>query len=124
MTECPPGVKTKQWARRQKEWRSVHNRDQKKSEEINAPAANRTRGPSMATMDFTTKPLALLVVDRRLGQNPRLLAHIKSLTCNNRNLSFPHGAKHSKIDDGHSQFATDQIRHITSNSCWCMPGTM
>ena len=25
----------------------------------NAPAANRTRGPSMATMDFTTKPLAL-----------------------------------------------------------------
>jgi hypothetical protein len=25
-----------------------------------APAANRTRGPSMATMDFTTKPLALL----------------------------------------------------------------
>ncbi|KAK1782450.1 hypothetical protein QBC45DRAFT_318533, partial [Copromyces sp. CBS 386.78] len=24
-----------------------------------APAANRTRGPSMATMDFTTKPLAL-----------------------------------------------------------------
>ena len=26
----------------------------------NALAANRTRGPSMATMDFTTKPLALL----------------------------------------------------------------
>ena len=25
-----------------------------------APAANRTRGPSMATMDFTTKPLALI----------------------------------------------------------------
>jgi hypothetical protein len=27
-----------------------------------APAANRTRGPSMATMDFTTKPLALFGV--------------------------------------------------------------
>ncbi|KAK1783024.1 hypothetical protein QBC45DRAFT_317221 [Copromyces sp. CBS 386.78] len=29
-----------------------------------APAANRTRGPSMATMDFTTKPLALVDVKR------------------------------------------------------------
>ncbi|KAK1776362.1 hypothetical protein QBC45DRAFT_333045, partial [Copromyces sp. CBS 386.78] len=28
-----------------------------------APAANRTRGPSMATMDFTTKPLALFELD-------------------------------------------------------------
>jgi hypothetical protein len=26
----------------------------------NASAVNRTRGPSMATMDFTTKPLMLL----------------------------------------------------------------
>ena len=28
---------------------------------ISAPAVNRTRGPSMATMDFTTKPLALFL---------------------------------------------------------------
>ncbi|KAL0467602.1 hypothetical protein QR685DRAFT_448655, partial [Neurospora intermedia] len=34
----------------------------------NAPAANRTRGPSMATMDFTTKPLAPLVIDEELEQ--------------------------------------------------------
>ncbi len=27
-----------------------------------APAENRTRGPTMATLDFTTKPLALLVI--------------------------------------------------------------
>ena len=26
-----------------------------------ASAANRTRGPSMATMDFTTKPLTLVI---------------------------------------------------------------
>ncbi|KAL0468629.1 hypothetical protein QR685DRAFT_413487, partial [Neurospora intermedia] len=31
-----------------------------------APAANRTRGPSMATMDFTTKPLALCVVGHKI----------------------------------------------------------
>ncbi|KAK1782736.1 hypothetical protein QBC45DRAFT_318115 [Copromyces sp. CBS 386.78] len=31
--------------------------------EMTAPAANRTRGPSMATMDFTTKPLAPCGVD-------------------------------------------------------------
>ncbi|KHE78530.1 hypothetical protein GE21DRAFT_1060046 [Neurospora crassa] len=36
----------------------------KKTKKIRvAPAANRTRGPSMATMDFTTKPLALCGVD-------------------------------------------------------------
>ena len=34
----------------------------------NAPAANRTRGPSMATMDFTTKPLALVIVVEGLVQ--------------------------------------------------------
>ena len=35
-------------------------KEQKKAKEHeDAPAANRTRGPSMATMDFTTKPLAL-----------------------------------------------------------------
>ena len=28
----------------------------------NAPAGNRTRGPTMATLDFTTKPLALNLV--------------------------------------------------------------
>ncbi|KAK1774512.1 hypothetical protein QBC45DRAFT_337392 [Copromyces sp. CBS 386.78] len=33
----------------------------KNPRESNAPAANRTRGPSMATMDFTTKPLALVI---------------------------------------------------------------
>ena len=27
-------------------------------EKENAPAENRTRGPTMATLDFTTKPLA------------------------------------------------------------------
>jgi hypothetical protein len=35
----------------------------RRQKEVVAPAANRTRGPSMATMDFTTKPLALVVVD-------------------------------------------------------------
>ncbi|KAL0467459.1 hypothetical protein QR685DRAFT_448472, partial [Neurospora intermedia] len=37
-------------------------RQKKKCKKRNriAPAANRTRGPSMATMDFTTKPLALI----------------------------------------------------------------
>jgi hypothetical protein len=29
-------------------------------EKIHAPAENRTRGPTMATLDFTTKPLALV----------------------------------------------------------------
>ena len=35
---------------------------------VNAPAGNRTRGLSMATTDFTTKPLALAsyVLDRSL----------------------------------------------------------
>ncbi|KAI0447882.1 hypothetical protein F4803DRAFT_498026 [Xylaria telfairii] len=31
------------------------------SREKHASAVNRTRGPSMATMDFTTKPLMLVV---------------------------------------------------------------
>ena len=30
----------------------------------NASAVNRTRGPSMATMDFTTKPLMLLLAEK------------------------------------------------------------
>jgi hypothetical protein len=29
---------------------------------IHAPAENRTRGPTMATLDFTTKPLALAAI--------------------------------------------------------------
>ena len=36
-------------------------RKMQKKRKSNAPAANRTRGPSMATMDFTTKPLALMI---------------------------------------------------------------
>ncbi|KAL0474491.1 hypothetical protein QR685DRAFT_432247 [Neurospora intermedia] len=35
----------------------------KRKKKTVAPAANRTRGPSMATMDFTTKPLAPHGVD-------------------------------------------------------------
>ena len=30
------------------------------AKDILAPAENRTRGPTMATLDFTTKPLVLL----------------------------------------------------------------
>ena len=45
-------------------WQSPERRRRNKMEVAKkckriAPAANRTRGPSMATMDFTTKPLAL-----------------------------------------------------------------
>ena len=29
---------------------------------INAQARNRTGGPTMATLDFTTKPLALVII--------------------------------------------------------------
>jgi hypothetical protein len=38
----------------------------------NAPAENRTRGPTMATLDFTTKPLALIVF-RYGDSNPGIL---------------------------------------------------
>ena len=31
----------------------------KTEQKVIAPAENRTRGPTMATLDFTTKPLAL-----------------------------------------------------------------
>ncbi|KAF2146912.1 uncharacterized protein K452DRAFT_72629 [Aplosporella prunicola CBS 121167] len=37
-------------------WAKIEKRKRKKD----ASAANRTRGPSMATMDFTTKPLMLV----------------------------------------------------------------
>ena len=37
-----------------------------------APAENRTRGPTMATLDFTTKPLALLMF-RYGDSNPGIL---------------------------------------------------
>ncbi|KAK1761378.1 hypothetical protein QBC47DRAFT_27344 [Echria macrotheca] len=43
---------------RQKKGIRVKRKTQKNT--MNASAANRTRGPSMATMDFTTKPLTLV----------------------------------------------------------------
>ncbi|KAI0392461.1 hypothetical protein F5Y17DRAFT_360199 [Xylariaceae sp. FL0594] len=48
------GQKGGQCAKKKKmtEWTIAH--------EFDASAVNRTRGPSMATMDFTTKPLMLL----------------------------------------------------------------
>ena len=36
-----------------------NQRQQKGRQKSDAPAENRTRGPTMATLDFTTKPLAL-----------------------------------------------------------------
>ncbi|KAI0480793.1 hypothetical protein GGR56DRAFT_627593 [Xylariaceae sp. FL0804] len=36
-------------------------KNERQNNELDASAANRTRGPSMATMDFTTKPLMLFV---------------------------------------------------------------
>ncbi len=37
----------------------MDGRDRWQKQKRCAPAENRTRGPTMATLDFTTKPLAL-----------------------------------------------------------------
>jgi hypothetical protein len=38
---------------------SEYSHHRQSNDRKNAPAENRTRGPTMATLDFTTKPLVL-----------------------------------------------------------------
>ena len=46
-------------AKRQSKMKGQEYRCNEKGKKRCAPAENRTRGPTMATLDFTTKPLAL-----------------------------------------------------------------
>ena len=66
-----------------------------------APAENRTRGPTMATLDFTTKPLALA--------QPVL---IKIYNCA---VSFVHHRPHKTQNSNSKQLTTPNTEHRVKN---------
>ena len=78
----------------------------------NAPAANRTRGPSMATMDFTTKPLALvnekgpLVNSYKPGQIGLTIRPLYSITLRQHNPTSYVPARNEEMSEDYGLLAT------------------
>ena len=82
-----------------------------------APAGNRTRGPTMATLDFTTKPLALSTWTSELAKLSKIIhyIHIYFLSYFNYNYSRGYNLFNSTFDS-HFQTLHVIIRQTLTQS--------